>query len=167
MKYCYLKSDIKINKIFNNLGQLDYCLYISDYKDKICKVVLIDASNGMPYKYCITWKDNIVYFTDEKEIKYKNIDQPKIININCEFIQIYLKSEMFTLRFIDNLTYNIGQKILIVDSNSTFFLKYGIIKEAIFDIEYLEKNDFIPKYKIELDNEEICYFYSYQISISI
>lgn len=68
------------------------------------------------------------------------------------------------MRLVDELTFVIGQKILVIDPASTSFSKYGTIEDVISNMKYLVQNDFIPKYKIKLDNGELHFFDSYQIS---
>ena len=64
----------------------------------------------------------------------------------------------------ENLRFDIGQKIQVTDPTSPSFSNYGTIEDVISNMEYLIQNDFIPKYKIKLDNGELFFFDSYQIS---
>ena len=164
MRYCGLKSEVRICRAFENFGLPDYCLCVSKCKNGLCKIVVFDSSNGEPYKYCTTWVENLIPFHDDKEKKYKSIYQPKIIDIKCESIQICSKEKIYALRFVDELTLDIGQKIQVTDPTSPSFSNYGTIEDVISNMEYLIQKDFIPKYKIKLDNGELFFFDSYQIS---
>lgn len=58
----------------------------------------------------------------------------------------------------------IGQRIMIIDPTNPLVLKHGTVEDVISDEDYLLKNDFILKYKVKLDNGDLSYFGSYQIS---
>lgn len=164
MRYCNLKSEIRICQAFENFCLPDYCLCVSKCENGLCKIVIFDSPSGAPYKYCTTWVENLIPFQNDEEEKYRNIYQPKIIDIKCNSIQVCSKGKTYVLRLVDELTLVIGQRILVIDPTSTSFSKYGTIEDVISNMEYLVQNDFIPKYKIKLDNGELHFFDSYQIA---
>lgn len=164
MKYYDLKSELAICQIFGNFGLPEYCLLINECDNEFCKIVVFDSSDDKPYKYCKTWKKNLIPFPDDEETKYRNIFQPRVVNVNSDSVQISIKGRNYVLRFVDDLMYAIGQRIMIIDPTNPLVLKHGTVEDVISDEDYLLKNNFIPKYKVKLDNGDLSYFGSYQIS---
>lgn len=143
----------------------DYFLYIDDWMDETCRIVMMDFASSEPSCFCRTWKGNLLFFSSEDEQRYKDVDQPNVDEINSNFITISTKKGEYFLQYDNQLTYNVGQRVEWNDPQDAYHAKKGTIISVIADKDYLSRNDYIPRYKVKMDNGETRFFDEYQIIV--
>lgn len=164
MRYCYLRSERKVIEIFEGFFCEDYFLYIDDCFDKTCRIVMMDCVSSEPSSFYRTWKGNLIFFSDEDEKRYRRIDQPKIIEINSDSITISTQKGEYFLKYDDKLTYRVGQRILWSNPLNSYQTEKGTILSVLSDEAYLSQNDYLPRYKVKMDDGEVRFFDGYQIT---
>lgn len=164
MRYCHLLSERKVIEIFEGFFCEDYFLYIDDCFDDTCRIVMMDFASSEPSSFCRTWKGNLIFFSDEDEKRYKRIDQPEIKDINPNSITISTRKGEYFLKYDGKLTYRVGQRILWSNPSDSYRTEKGTILSVLSDEAYLSQNDYIPRYKVIMDDGEIRFFDGYQIT---
>lgn len=164
-QYCNLKSDLKVCSIFHNIGIEDYFIMLGERKKGIFDILQIDGCEGYPLKYTSTWEKNIVLFDGAKNELYNSVDKPLILFKDDKRIEVNYRNRAYKLLYDESdRVYPQGTRVEIVDPTSKFCQEKGVVADVIDDDEFLEKNSFLPRYRILLDSKQSVFMDHYQIS---